>query len=99
MYRKAALIGNVDNTTYGNRFITLFNKKGDKVAEDFYAMLDFLKKDLTISDIKRELRIAGMVNFNDLDDYANLVVRTRTELLNMIMKDNNYSITNYLGKI
>ena len=99
MYRKAALIGNVDNTTYGNRFITLFNKKGDKVAEDFYAMLDFLKKDLTISDIKRELRIAGMVNFNDLDDYANLVVRTRTELLNMIMNDNNYSITNYLGKI
>ena len=40
-----------------------------------------------------------MVNFNDLDDYANLVVRTRTELLNMIMNDNNYSITNYLGKI
>ena len=47
MYRKGALIGEVDKTTYGNRFITLFNKKKDKVSQDFFAMLNFLKKEIT----------------------------------------------------
>ena len=97
MYRKAAMIGERDDTTYGNRFITLYNKRGDKVAEDFFAMLDFLKKDLTREDIRRELRIAGMRSFSDLDDYVDLVVRTRAELSAMIRDDNNATILRYLG--
>lgn len=38
-------------------------KKGDRVSQDFFAMLDFLKKELTRNDIKRELHIAGMTDF------------------------------------
>lgn len=97
MYRKAAMIGECDNTTYGNRFMTLYDRKGYKVAEDFFAMLEFLKKDLTRDDIKRELRIAGMSCFDDLDEYADLVVRTREELSAMIRDDNNETILSYLG--
>lgn len=97
MYRKAAMIGEHDNTSYGNKFITLFNRRGDTVAEDFFAMLDFLKKDLSREQIKRELRIAGMSHFSDLDDYVDLVVRTRTELSTMIRVDNNATILRYLG--
>ena len=62
------MIGLCDHTTYGNRFVTLFRKRGDKVAEDFFAMLNFLKTNLTREDIKRELRIAGMGGFDDLDE-------------------------------
>ena len=63
------------------------------------------QKDVTLKEIIKEAvhnygkELYHNIIINDLDDYANLVVRTRTELLNMIMKDNNYSITNYLGKI
>ncbi len=96
MYRKASLIGENDSTTYGNKFITLYSKKGDKVAEDFFAMLNFLKRDLSREDIRRELRIAGMGHYDDLDDYVDLVVRTRLELSTMINKDNNSSINNYM---
>ena len=86
-----------ENTTYGNRFITLYNKKGAKVAEDFFAMLEFLKKDLTREQIKRELKIGGMGGFDDLDDYVDLVVRTRIELSAMIIEDNNPTILRYMN--
>jgi hypothetical protein len=97
MYRKAALIGELDKTSYGNRFITLFNRRGDKVAEDFFAMLEFIKKDLTSAEIKRELRIAGMGGFEDLDEYVDLVAKTRAELVAMIRDDNNSRVLKYMG--
>ena len=77
MYRKASLIGEIDNTTYGNHFITLYKKKGDRVSQDFFAMLDFL----------------------DIDDYVDLVVRTREELVRMLKADSNSDINNYMGWI
>ena len=52
MYRKASLIGEIDKTTYGNKFSTLFFMKGNKVAEDFYAILEFLKKNFTRDQIR-----------------------------------------------
>lgn len=97
MYRKASMIGEHDTTTYGNRFATLYEKRGKKVAEDFFAMLNFLKNDLAPTQIKRELRIAGMVGFDDLEDFVDLVVRTRAELLAMVRADNDTAILRYLG--
>lgn len=97
MYRKAALVGEIDRTSYGNMFITLYNKRGDKVSEDFFAMLDFLKKDLSREQIARELRVAGMSGFKDIEDYIDLVERTREELRNMLRADNNTTINQYMG--
>lgn len=97
MYRKASLIGETDSTTYGNKFSTLFFKKGNKVAEDFFAMLEFLKKDFTRGQIRRELNIAGMSSFSDLEEYIDLVLRTRTELSNMLKADKNPVIDKYMG--
>lgn len=97
MYRKASMIGERDLTTYGNRFVTLFCKKGDKVAEDFFAMLNFLKTDLTREQIIRELKIAGMTGIEDFEEYVDLVVRTRAELSAMIRADNNRTILKYMG--
>ncbi|MFK2450310.1 hypothetical protein ACIXOH_19305 [Bacteroides fragilis] len=74
-------------------------KKGDRVSQDFFAMLDFLKKELTRNDIKRELHIAGMTDFLDIDDYVDLVVRTREELVRMLKADSNSDINNYMGWI
>ena len=99
MYRKAALLGEEDPTTYGNRFITLFKKRDNRyqISYDFFAMLEFLKRDLSEDEIRRELRIAGMASFDDLDDYVDLVIRTRAELSEMVRADNNIMILKYLG--
>lgn len=96
---EASMVDETDKTTYGNTFATLFKRKGSKLSEDFFAMLDFLKKSLTREDIKRELMIAGMGRFDDLDDYVDLVVRTRAELESMIRVENVVSINKYMGWI
>lgn len=97
MYRKAALIGEQDTTSYGNKLITLFGKKGCGVSQDMFAMLDFLKRHIPSEEIRRELRIAGMSGFQDLDDYVNLVVRTRSELKEMVIAESNRVVLNYMG--
>ena len=97
MYRKAALIGEHDTTSYGNKLVTLFGKKGQGVSQDMFAMLNFLKRDIPTEEIRRELRIAGMSGFPDLADYVNLVVRTRAELNEMVVAESNGSMLNYMG--
>lgn len=97
MYRKAALIGENDTTSYGNRLVTLFNKGRMGVSQDVFAMLDFLKRDILPEEIRRELRIAGMSSFSDLNDYVNLVVRTRDELKAMVVAESNRVMLDYMG--
>lgn len=60
-------------------------------------MLDFLKKDLSRDEIKRELYIAGMAGFRDLDSYIDLVIRTRAELSDMLRNENSRLINQYMG--
>ena len=67
------------------------------ISNDFYAMLAFLKKDFTRDEIKKELHIAGMAGFRDLDSYIDLVIRTRAELSNMIRNENSRLINQYMG--
>lgn len=38
-----------------------------------------------------------MTGFDDLDEYVDLVVRTRAELAAMIHADNNRTILRYMG--
>lgn len=97
MYRKAATTEIKDLTRYGNKIQTIFLKKSNAVSDDFYAMLDFLKKDLSRDEIKRELYIAGMAWFRDLDSYIDLVIRTRAELSNMLRNENSTLINQYMG--
>lgn len=99
MYRKAALIGEQDLTTYGNRLETIFKKKKDAISNDFYAMLDFLKFDLSQDEIKKELYIAGMSGFSNIDQYVDLVIRTRAELTRMLQAEGSSLINQYMGWI
>ena len=98
MYRRAALLGENDPTTYGNSFATLFDNRGTKLSEDFFAMLNFLKKDLSREDIRRELLIAGMCGFEDLGEFVDLVVRTREELANMVYADGCADVISFMNK-
>lgn len=91
MYRRASLLGYDDLTTYGIEPLTLYHNRKGKLSNDFFAMLNFLRKDLNKKDIAEELKIIGFGNFPDLEQYVELVVRTREELkaflVNKGMKD------------
>lgn len=97
MYRKAALVGYPDRTDYGMTINRLFREKVGDGSDDFYAMINFLKRDLTDEDIVRELRIAGMGIFENLDAYVQLVKRTREELKCLINAEGSVELKGYIG--
>ena len=93
IYRKASLLNIEDKTTYGdtiNKLMTgrrnqnpfLFSKQG----QDINAMLDFLGRDISREDIKKELIINGINDLTKLERYIDLVVKTRNELKTLVDK-------------
>lgn len=97
MYRKAALVGYPDRTVYGTTINRLFREKVGDGSDDFYAMINFLKRDLTDEDIVRELIVAGMGRFENLDAYVQLVKRTREELKCLINAEGSVELKGYIG--
>ena len=97
MYREASLIGFDDSTTYGNKLDSLFRNKQSQLTDDFFAMLNFLKTDLTKEEIKRELRIAKVNELPYFDQYVNLVIRTRSELKTLIASKGSNELKRYIG--
>lgn len=97
MYRRAALVGCTDLTSYGNELNSLFEKKDLQLTDDFYAMLNFLKTNLTNEDIRRELRIAKVNELPDFEKYVELVIRTRSELKALIAAMGSYKLKKYIG--
>lgn len=97
MYREASLIGFADSTSYGNELDSLFRNKRLQLTDDFYAMLNFLKTDLTEEEIKRELRIAKVNELSHFEQYVNLVIRTRTELMTLIASKGSNELKKYIG--
>ena len=97
MYRKAALVGYVDGSTYGVAIPRLYAERIHKISDDFYAMLNFLKRDLSDAEIARELRIAGMGGMEHFNDYVQLVMRTREELKRLINAEGSFETKRYIG--
>lgn len=97
MYREASLIGFDDSTTYGNKLDSLFRHKQLQLTDDFFAMLNFLKMDLSEEEIKRELRIAKVNQLPNFDQYVNLVIRTRSELKALIVSNGSNELKRYIG--
>ena len=97
MYRKAALVGIQDRTIYGTTINRLFNERFGESSDDFYAMINFLKRDLTDEAIARELRIAGMGIMENMEGYVHLVRRTRDELKCLISEEGSIELNRYVG--
>lgn len=88
MYRRASLIGYQDLTTYGDTLEQLFHDKGER-SDDFFAMINFLRLNMSDDDIRSELRIAGLGKLDTFERYVQLVKETRAELKAMIMAQDN----------
>lgn len=90
VYRRAALhtIGLDKNDQYGDKIKDL-DKFLTKKGQDVGACLEFIGLTLTPEDIKQELIINGVKDLLKLDQYSNVVVRTRLELIKWIKKNGN----------
>lgn len=85
MYRRASLLGYEDLTTYGIEPLTLYHNRKGKLSNDFFAMLNFIRRDLSKQDIADELKIIGLSKLPNLEKYVDLVVRTREELKSLLV--------------
>jgi hypothetical protein len=97
MYRKASLINFQDPTTYGITMATLF-RQNKKISNDFYAMLNYLRHNLSDDEIGKELLIMGIKKSDrHFLDYIDLVKRTREELKTLIKKEAPEEVRIYAG--
>jgi 7-cyano-7-deazaguanine synthase in queuosine biosynthesis len=92
-YRRAALLSVNDKTIYGNTINKKYaGRKGitpfllTKQGQDIGACLEFLKTKLTREDIKEELLVAGVTDLSKIDNYVDIVLKTKEELKSYIIK-------------
>jgi 7-cyano-7-deazaguanine synthase in queuosine biosynthesis len=64
---------------------------------DMPAFLDYMKRPLTIDEIKRNLLVYGTLPLNRLDEYANVVLRTRSEIIKWILDKGSDDIKRKIG--
>lgn len=96
VYRQASLLYIDDKTTYGNKLNTLYPFKTD-IGQDIGACLEYVKKPITIEEIKKELIVNGLIDLSNLETYANVVLRTRDELKAWVMKFGNNNVKRKAG--
>lgn len=98
IYRKAALLSLKDKTDYGDSINNLFpSKEKRKKAQDSGAMLDFLYSPITKEEIKQELIVNGVKNLYKLNQYIEVVWRTREELKQWVKKVGNPRVKSKAG--
>lgn len=98
IYRRASLITLKDSTTYGND-INLLPPFVRQKGQDLGACLEYLKNDLTSSDIKNELIINGLKDLSNINKYIDVVGRTRKEIEKWIKKNGNQVVRDKAGII
>ncbi|WP_144605721.1 Qat anti-phage system QueC-like protein QatC [Algoriphagus algorifonticola] len=98
VYRQAALMVAGDKTSYGNSINNLFPLKDKhKKSQDIVALLDFLKTPITKEEIKQELIVNGVKNLSKLNQFVEVVWRTREELKKWVKKVGDTTVKTKAG--
>lgn len=95
IYRRAALskVGLDDETQYGN-FITKVLSLGEN---DLPALFSYLKRNISLEQMKRDLLVNGNIDINDLASYAEMVLRSKDEVLQLFRDKGNGFVKSQLG--
>lgn len=97
IYRRASLNkAQLDNQIYG-RDISQPSSKNSFV--DLPALINYLKRDISLEQMKRDILINGSVPFEDLEKYAKMVLRSKDEVLQLFEIKGNSFIKAELGII
>ncbi|TPN86084.1 Qat anti-phage system QueC-like protein QatC [Aquimarina algicola] len=95
IYRRASLNkSNRDNQIYG-RDITRPSSRNSYV--DLPAVINYLRKDINLEQMKRDILINGSVPIEDLEDYAKMVLRSKVEVLQLFKDKGNSFIKSELN--
>lgn len=95
IYRRAALHKkNLDNQIYGNDILSA-SSLTDFV--DMAALFDYLKTPMSLTKIKRDLIVSGSLPFENGDAFADVIFRSRLELLKWLGDKGNDFIRTELG--
>lgn len=84
IYRRAALYSNNwDDQLYGIELLSMIESK-----YDLPSLASYLNKNLTRSTIKRDLIVNSNIPESELNDYSDLVLRSRSEVYNWLSSSN-----------
>lgn len=96
IYRRAALnkAGLDNENQYGN-FITRANSRN--YSKDLPALINYLKRDISLKKMKRDLLVNGNIEIDNLEQYANMVLRSKEEVLQLFRDKGNGFVKSELG--
>ena len=81
IYRRASLNkADLDNENHYGNFITNASSLGNN---DLPALFSYLKQDISLEQMKRNLLVNGNIEIEELTSYAEMVLRSKTELLQL----------------
>lgn len=86
IYRRAALNkAGLDTQLYGN---DITQADGIKFV-DMPALFSYLKRNIGLEKMKRDLLVNGSIQFDQLTEYANMVLRSKDEVLQLFVDKGN----------
>jgi 7-cyano-7-deazaguanine synthase in queuosine biosynthesis len=92
-YRQASLFGRRDSTEYGNSISNYVDSKTDK-WQDFGALLEYLKRDVSEEEFKREIISNGLRDLTTLSEYIALMRDSRNEVREWVLGAGNARVRN-----
>lgn len=97
IYRRAALncAGFDNEMDYGN-FITNVISLG---KNDLPALFSYLNRDIQLETMKRDLLVNGNIEFDQLEQYAEMVLKSKNEVLQLFNDKGNSFVKSALGLI
>lgn len=96
IYRRAALnkAGLDNENQYGN-FITKATSRN--YSKDLPALISYLKRNIPLENMKRDLLVNGNIEIHNLTEYAEMVLRSKQEVLQLFSDKGNRFVKSELG--
>lgn len=95
VYRRAALNkAGLDNERHYGNFITQVPSLG---SNDLPALFSYLKRNISLEKMKRDLLVNGNIEIHNLSEYAEMVLRSKQEVLQLFSDKGNRFVKSELG--
>jgi len=94
IYRRSALnVSGLDNQLYGN---DILNAQTLNDFMDMKALFSYLNRPTSLEKMKRDLLVNGSIPINELDFYAEMVLRSKEEVLSLFKNKGNEFVKSQL---
>lgn len=96
IYRRAALNkAGLDNENHYGNFITNANSRN--YSRDLPALFSYLKRNISLEKMKRDLLVNGNIEIHNLTEYAEMVLRSKQEVIQLFRDKGNRFVKSELN--